>query len=410
MFHFLQMAVSEAVQTLRGNVLRTLLSTLGIIIGVAALVGILALGDGMEKFGREQVASTSDLNSILVIPNGGEKLDGIWVKKDDLAPIRPESVTVLGQSLPHPARIEMSSEWRGIIRVADDTLKWPAQVSACLETKFTAKTEVAHGRIFAREDIAARDSVMVLNAHLAEKLTTGDPATLLNKRLRFQEKTFRVLGILAKNDRDKVPQAFFPISVLSDGEYREKPPGLVVTADKTEDVPAIKNSVKQWLDGNIKRGKEDYEVITNDYRVEQMRKGILVFKTVMGMIVGIAILVGGIGIMNVLLMSVTERTREIGIRKAIGAKPSAIALQFVAESLVITALGCIVGLLVGIGFMKIAAPIIRQVTEIKEFNTAFSAGSFLVIALVAVLVGVGFGVAPAWKAARLSPVDAMRHE
>ena len=411
MFRYLQIAAFEAFRTLRGNLLHTLLSTLGIVIGVAALVSILALGDGMEKFGREQVASTTDLNAIVVTPNMREKVDGLWVKKENPGLLLPADAMALKSHFSQPVTVAMQSELRGFLHVAGDTLKSAALLTACLESGTPGKNKLAFGRMFTPEDMDKGDSIVLLNRMLAENLSaSGYASDLLGQKLRFQTTSLRVVGILENKENNKTPRAFLPIHLLTADQLREYPPVLVITAEKTEDVPAVKGALQDWLAQNTQYGKDGFEVITNDFRVAQMRKGILVFKVVMGMIVGIAILVGGIGIMNVMLMSVTERTREIGIRKAMGAKRKAIGLQFIAESLAISMLGCGLGLVTGIGFMAIAAPLIRHYAEVTGFQASFSLASFFVIAFVAVLIGIAFGAVPAWKAAKLSPVEAMRHE
>ena len=411
MLRYLQIAAFEALRTLRGNLLHTLLSTLGIVIGVAALVSILALGDGMEKFGREQVASTTDLNAILVTPNIREKVDGLWVKKENPVLLLPADARALKPVFSQAVTVAMQSELRGFLHVPGDTLKSAALVTACLGNTALGKSKIAFGRMFVPEDTEQGDSVLLINRVLAENLSaSGYASDLLGQKLLFQDVPLRVVGILENGTGQTPPHAFLPIRLLNAGQLKESPAVLVVTAEKTEDVPAVKNTLQTWLDEHKQGGKEGFEIITNDFRVAQMRKAILVFKLVMGLIVGIAILVGGIGIMNVMLMSVTERTREIGIRKAMGAKRKAIGLQFIAEALAISLLGCGLGLVLGIAFMAVAAPLIRHYAEVTGFQASFSLASFLVIALVAVLIGIAFGAVPAWKAAKLSPVEAMRHE
>jgi putative ABC transport system permease protein len=150
-------------------------------------------------------------------------------------------------------------------------------------------------------------------------------------------------------------------------------------------------------------------VQTYTRRLAQARQGILVFKLIMGSITGISLLVGGIGIMNILLASVAERTREIGIRKAVGARAADIRTQFLAESVAISGAGSLVGVLLGLGGAFAITGTIRRFTDARMY-AGFSWGTVLVAAVAAVLVGVVFGTYPARRAARLSPIDAIRHE
>ena len=144
-------------------------------------------------------------------------------------------------------------------------------------------------------------------------------------------------------------------------------------------------------------------------RIDQARQGILIFKMVMGAFAGISLIVGGIGIMNVLLAGVTERTREIGIRKAIGARQRDILLQFLSESVAISGLGSVLGVALGLAGAFTATAIIRSTAD-APLHAAFTWGTVAVAALVSVLVGLAFGTYPALRAARLSPIEAIRHE
>jgi putative ABC transport system permease protein len=143
--------------------------------------------------------------------------------------------------------------------------------------------------------------------------------------------------------------------------------------------------------------------------VRQVREGMFLFKLVFGLITGIAVLVGGVGVMNVLLMSVTERTREIGIRKAVGARRSDIRAQFLAEAMIVSGGGSLIGMAVGLAGIFALMPVVRAVTRVS-FQAAITWETLLVVCGVAVAVGVVFGTYPATRAARLSPVEAMRHE
>ena len=155
--------------------------------------------------------------------------------------------------------------------------------------------------------------------------------------------------------------------------------------------------------------KERVNVVANSTRVEQLTQALLVFKILMGAITSVSLLVGGIGIMNVLLAAVVERTREIGIRKATGARNRDILVQFLAESVTITSVGAAIGVVLGLGIAFLAAAIMRMQTQ-APVHAAVSVSTIVVAAVASIVVGITFGLYPALRASRLSPIDAIRHE
>jgi putative ABC transport system permease protein len=189
----------------------------------------------------------------------------------------------------------------------------------------------------------------------------------------------------------------------------ERVPTLTVLAARVEDVPAVRARIEGWLTERFGARASGFTVATNEARVDQAQRGILLFKLVMGAITGISILVGGIGVMNVLLVSIVERTREIGIRKAAGARRRDIAVQFLTESVTIASFGSVLGVVVGVVGVFAFAPIVRGIID-APFQPAITLASVAVALAAAVIVGVLFGTYPAVRAARLAPADAIRHE
>lgn len=416
MFNLLQVAASEAVGALRANLMRTLLSILGIVIGVGALVAILGLGDGMERFGRAQLSDRTDVSSILVTPVTGTQVDGIYLEKQNLVPLTPAHAAALAQVLEGKTEsIDLMARNKGWLHLANDTTSRPAALVASLLSPFPDTLKALHGRVLQVADFQNADSVTVLNHWLASRLQPdSNLAQLIDRQMIWGEHSLRIVGVLpkeeSKNEEENVPTAYFPIQVLTHAELQKRPPAMKLAIKNVEEIPAVKTQLEGWLAADGRGGTENFQVRSNDYWVAELKKGIMVFKIVMGLIIGIAILVGGIGVMNVLLMSVTERTREIGIRKALGAKRRAIAMQFLAESLAISVLGCLLGLLLGLLFNFSATPLVMHLADVKGFEAAISPGSFVVVMLVAVFIGIVFGTFPALKASKLSPVDAIRHE
>jgi putative ABC transport system permease protein len=354
--------------------------------------------------------------SIVVAPVTSEVVDGIYLEKQYVTALTPDHAATLAQVFgERVTSIDLMTKTKAWVHLAGDTLKRPALITATLISPFADTLRPLHGRLLQAADFQQKDSVAVLSHVLALRLQPDSNfAQLVGKQVVWAEHRLRVVGVLPKKavqeEEGEVPTVLLPIQLLSAAEIRKNPPAMQLKAKKVEEIGAMKTELEHWLAADGRGGKDNFTIYTNDFWVEQLRKGIMVFKIIMGMIVGIAILVGGIGVMNVLLMSITERTREIGIRKALGAKRKAIALQFLAESLAISVLGCLLGLLLGLMFNFAATPLVMHLAEVKGFKAAISLGSFVVVMVVAVFIGIVFGTFPAIKASKLSPVDAIRHE
>lgn len=410
MFHLIRISAGIAFQTLRANIFHTFLSTLGIVIGVAALVAILALGDGMERFGREQVANTTSVQAIVITPRSYEEVDGIRVKKEHISLLDEQHFAALKAAVGQRADLSLQTTLNGRVALESDTLRTTAILYFMANPMQQDTPVMAFGRLLNAYDFEQKTPVVVISHLLAKKFAGGkDTDKLLGQQLQWKGHSLKIVGITAPRDKEAVSGAMLPFSLLSEADLSDHPANLVVKARAVEDVPALKTAVEKYLDQHTSGGKSDYDIFTNEARVAQLSKGIRLFKIIMGLITGIAIVVGGIGVMNVMLMSVNERTREIGIRKAAGARRKDIATQFLAEALAISLFGAIIGALLGFATIFIASPIVRSLTEMP-FYAAFNPQSALIVLLVAMVVGASFGAYPAWKAAKLTPVDAIRHE
>jgi putative ABC transport system permease protein len=219
--------------------------------------------------------------------------------------------------------------------------------------------------------------------------------------------------VLAERDAaDKTLAGYAPLGTIPSiaGAPQLGVPGLLLRAKRIEDVATIKKSAEQWLASRYgKRWGDRVAIHANDDRRAQAQQAMMVFKLLMATITGVSLLVGGVGIMNVLLASVAERTREIGVRKAMGARNGDIRTQFLAESVAITSAGAAVGTALGVLVATLVAYIMRARTG-ADVHAALTPSTIAVAVIASVSVGLGFGIYPALRAATLSPIDAIRHE
>ena len=405
-------AFSEAFHALRAKPLHTLLSLLGIIIGVGALISILALGDGMEKFGRDQIANTTDLNSIQISPNNSILVDGMRMEKQNKNFLKIEDLDSLNTMVNGEGNVKWMSFSRDWIKRSDDTAGRPANVLITLPNFFESKDSVVYGSLFNQGHVASNDSVAVINLILAKRLIkdSSNIATLIGQAISLSSSKYKIIGIIqSARDQGQQSNIVIPLTASTKELIKSYNSSLLVTTDKIENLPLLKSKIETYFT-RIPYKKDDFSIRSNDFRVDQLKRGILLFKSIMGLIVGISILVGGIGIMNVLLMSVTERTREIGIRKALGAKPKEIAMQFMAEAMTISLMGSLLGILFGMATLGIALPIIKKILKGDIIRISYELNSLLLILLIALIIGLVFGTYPAYKASKQSPIDAIRVE
>lgn len=398
-------SISIALQNIRANPLHTFLSTLGIIIGVAAMVGILALGDGLEQTGREQIANTTSLNIITVDSRRTKVVDEIRIEVQNRPKFSLHQVLELRSIFSDKALLEYTETEAGEVIYNESAMGVYVQGSMDQGILFSGDS-LAFGRYINERDVRDSNKVSVLTNSIAQKISPNNVEELIGQKILYKGKELEIVGVL-QSSLSESAKIFVPITqFIEDSDY----PSVILKSFKAEEIPDIKEELEIWLEDNFVQGKEAFIVSTNRARVEQFSQGILMFKLIMGAITGISVLVGGIGVMNVLLISVTERTKEIGIRKATGAKKKDIILQFMAESITISFVGCILGWILGIVGIFIFVPIVNAFTDLGEFNAAIGGGTVFSILIISLLVGVVFGTYPAWRAAQLTPVDAIRHE
>ncbi|HEY0651674.1 MAG TPA: ABC transporter permease [Chryseosolibacter sp.] len=396
-----------ALHNIRSHFFHTILSLLGIVIGVAALVSILSLIDGMEKFAKDEITKTTSLKSIMVNTNTNKRVNGVWIRKDSLRYLTPDDFNEMKTSISKPAEGVLWQILGRELSIKGDTTNTASHTTAL--SGFDTSFHVQHGRILDNTDFTDKKTNAVLTEELAKILCgQNNLSSLLGKTVVLGGgRELSVVGIV-KSTRAPRPELFFPITLVSETDLRSAPPNCAFEAGEVTDVPKIKEDIQTWLTKKY-GANHDFTVLTNEYRVEQAARGFKLFRIIMGLIVGISVLVGGIGVMNVLLISVTERTSEIGVRKAVGANKRDIILQFLSESITISLFGSLLGLAIGILGTMVIVPIVKSLTGVP-FQAAYTLNTLVVVSVLAVVIGIVFGTYPAMRAAKLDPVEAIRRE
>ena len=399
-----------ALGALKVNVLRALLTMLGIVIGVGAVIVMVAVGSGAREMIGEQIRSIGS-NLILVIPGatvqGGARLGSGSVhtlkSTDAEAIIRECSAVKLA-----------APNWGEVTQVVYGNRNWRTRVTGTWESSFEIREwPILSGRLFTHEEDKQAAKVAVLGQTVVENLF-GDTYPL-GKMVRIKSVPFTVIGVLDRKGQsprgdDQDDAVFVP---LRTSQYRlfgtPFPDEIQAITIQAKDLALIPDAEKQIDELLIRRHKigrkqeKDFTVRNLTEVLETAQKSLNIMTTLLGAIAAISLLVGGIGIMNIMLVSVTERTREIGIRMAVGAKSADILSQFLIEGVVLSISGGFTGTVLGITGAYIFA-----------HSSGWPALVDLLTICIAILfsgaVGVFFGFYPAFKASRLHPIEALRHE
>lgn len=393
-----------AFQNIRSHFFHTILSLLGIVIGVASLVSILSLIDGMEQYAQDQITNTTSLKAIVIYSETNNTINGVAVRKDSVRFLTYPDFNTLLSSLSHPAKGYLLQ--RKAKAITFDTIKTAGYITA---TNFIDTTAIIlYGRKLTSADVTLNKEVGVITEALAQTLIKEQSIqNLIGKTIKAGNKPLEIIGII-QSKRSQEPEVFYPITLVQPNELQEAPPSAFIEVDDVIHVNTLRDEIDVWLKKRFS-DSHAFSVKSNETRAKQAAQGFFLFRLIMGLIVGISVLVGGIGVMNVLLISITERTAEIGVRKAVGATKRDIVLQFLSESVTISLMGSLIGLIIGVVATLAFIPIIRSLTQ-APFQAAFTLNTLVVISTIAVVVGIVFGTYPAMRASKLDPVEAIRRE
>jgi putative ABC transport system permease protein len=406
-------SILVGLDTLRVNPLRTALSTLGIVMGSASLVAVLALGDGLQQFIRTQLARTTDLHAVTVSATTNRTVDGMRFPRADTVVFDRRLAGELTDALPGLAAVSLTLTGAAELGLPDSDQQRAAMVTALWYHGTNPFDSLAAGRSPTAQEVDSGAAIAVVSDTLARMISPGKPiAEAVGRTFRLHGASFTVVGVLPRRPIGERPQATIALGLADTAmaqTFGPKLPAMVVSAASLEAAAPLRAALEGRLAARYDNWKDRVTVTANDTRLRQTLQGMQVAKLVMGAITGISLLVGGVGIMNVLLAAVVERTREIGIRKAVGARRRDILVQFLSESVAIAGAGSLLGVILGLAGAFAATAIIRARTEATLY-AAFTWSSASVSALAAIVVGLAFGCYPALRAARLSPIDAIRHE
>jgi putative ABC transport system permease protein len=402
----------DAWRALLRHRLRSFLSSLGIVFAVVAVVSMLSIAEGAKQETLDQIEKLGT-NSIIVRSLQLTESQETDPRRRLSHGLSLSDANALKNSIHTLSSIAPVKEVKASLPISAP--QDPFEILAITGAYQTAKNlSINQGRFISNTDIVQKNLVCVLGEEVSRLL--GDSGHL-GEALRLEDRTYRIVGILHKRQwkRSKSPALsvrnynriiFIPIGTEVMGKQGQKRFGEIseiwLQVARNENVQASAEAVKRIM-SRMHGGVEDFQVVVPQELLIQAQKTQRIFNIILGCIAGISLIVGGIGIMNTMLASVAERTREIGIRRAIGANQNHIVAQFLCEAIVLTTAGGFVGIILGAGSAVI-------ISKVAGWETVLTIWSVIVSILMAGGVGLASGLYPAVKAARLEPVRALRHE
>ncbi|MEO6036532.1 MAG: ABC transporter permease [Verrucomicrobiota bacterium] len=393
-----------ALRALRRNKLRTFLTMLGMIIGVGAVIVSVSLGNGAKSQIESQIASLGQ-NVLSVFPgslsSGGAR--GGWGSASTLT---PDEAQLIASEI--SGVVGVSGEVRDRQQVMANGMNWNTQIQGESPDYLTIRTwPLSDGAMFSDADVKSAAKVAVIGKTVADQLFNGnDP---LGQTIRLRNIPFKIIGVLASKGvsffgSDQDDTVIIPYSsAMRRVMGRQYLSAILIQASSPKEMTRIQTDVAALLQQRRSGREPDFTVRSQLELAEAATATSKTMTALLGGVACVSLLVGGIGIMNIMLVSVTERTREIGIRMAIGAKGKDILLQFLIEAVTLSIIGGITGIILGLGGSKL-------LTVKLGLPTLTSVLSIVIASLFSAVVGIFFGFYPARKASRLDPIEALLYE
>jgi len=403
--------IKDALESLSSNKLRTGLTMLGIVIGVAAVISMLSIGAGAESSITDTIEGMGT-NLLFVTQNTDVSNPEPLTLSDADAILNAEnaaSVVAVAPTLSTNKTVSFSGTSTSV-----------SITGLTPDYALVRNQEVSNGRFISQTDVDNKATVAVIGMDIVDDLFEGSVNDALSNKLRISNNLYQIVGVLESQGGTSFGssdnQVYVPIStaqsrLIARTDARDAVNMINISASSAEEMDAAMSAVTNILrsrHGLTGDDDNDFNVLSQESFTEAASSVTGVFTVFLGGIAGISLLVGGIGIMNIMLVSVIERTREIGLRKAVGARDGDILLQFVVEALVIGLFGGLIGVLLGWGISAFIGNI--AVNSGTPMNTTMTIESILLSVTFSIVVGLVFGIYPARRAANLEPVEALRTE
>jgi len=397
-------------RALRVNKMRSALTMLGIIIGVGAVITMLAVGTGARQRIGEQIASIGS-NLIMVVP-GSTTAGGVRMGAGTQSTMTLGDAEAIQKEC--PSVLYVAPVLSGVAQVVYGNQNWSTGITGTtMNMLYVRDWPLSAGRLFTEEEVRSAAKVCLLGQTVVDNLFGG--INPVGQIIRIKKIPFTVIGILEAKGQDpgghdQDDTIYVPVTTAQKQLFGTQFPGMIrtimVKAKSTEDLAAAERQINELLRQRHHIGQkhdDDFTVRNLTQMMQAAEQSTEVMTLLLGAIASVSLLVGGIGIMNIMLVSVTERTREIGIRMAIGAKTWDIRLQFIIEALTLSLIGGVAGIIIGISGSKILSMLAGWTTIVSPLSILLAFG-------FSGIVGIFFGFYPAYKASLLDPIDALRYE
>ncbi|MFT3842604.1 MAG: ABC transporter permease [Myxococcaceae bacterium] len=398
-----------ALRALMRNKLRSFLTTLGVVIGVAAVIAMVAIGEGAKASVQAQFASMG--SNLLIVMSGSTSSGGARGGFGSMPTLTWDDLRAIQSELPSVKYA--AAQLRSGAQILSEDSNWTTQITGTAPDFFAIRNwATAEGALFTQSDVESGTKVVVLGQTVADKLF-GPGVDVVGQTVRIKNNPFQVVGVLAKKGQSPMGQDYDDAAFVPQSTFQAKIQGGlqkfisgVVMIGAAGDTQRAQNQISGLLRDRHhigQGGDDDFQIRDLAEIASAQEDSAKMLTLLLTCIALVSLLVGGIGIMNIMLVSVTERTREIGVRMAVGAKPRNILLQFLVESATLSLAGGLIGIAIGVFG---ASPIAHAMgtTELIRYDVIAIAVGF------SALVGMIFGLYPAWKASLLDPIDALRFE